>query len=305
MNSINGVVPVLITPLLNNGEIDVVSLENIVQYYNQKNVDAVWCLGTGGEDMCLSFSQRLEVANIVSNTLNKNIKLFLGCSFFSPKESMNFIHETKNLDIFAYHAMPYHQKVSLTNIEMWYRDINDSIKKLENGSSLYAYTSGNWAQRIPANLIEKLKNENIITGVKYSSSNILDIYEVLKLTENNFSVITAVVKTFLACLKLGVNATTSIEASLFYEDIKCIHEKFVNNFLSEAHENQSFLNNTLLNYPSEASKDNFLRVSEIKYLLSLKGVCKEYVTPYYRLLTKEEKVKLENYYSNYEDRIFA
>ena len=84
MKKLNGIIPVLITPLKEDKTVDEISLIKICKKYCNSNVKGLWVLGTGGEDMCLSFEDRLEVAEVVEIIL-ANLEIILGCSFFSPK----------------------------------------------------------------------------------------------------------------------------------------------------------------------------------------------------------------------------
>lgn len=289
--ALSGVIPVLLTPLDADFKVDKSSLKTLCDYYSNKGVSGLWVLGTGGEDMCLSYQERLTVAEIVSECVPNNIKKIIGCSFFSPSESRRFLRDTRDFNFHAYHAMPYHPKVSLHNILDWYKLLADNASK-----PLWGYTSGNWAQHMGPDFIEKLIKIQNIEGVKYSSSNMVDVQSVINLQNENFQVITAVVKTFYACLALGVKAATTVEASVFYDQILQIYQHFIQGNLESAKRSQDYLNNVLLKYPSSAAKDNFLRVSELKYMLSLRDICKEHVSEFYRPLTAEEKQGLQRWF---------
>ena len=219
--------------------------------------------------------------------------------FLFPKESFEFIEKTSGFKISAYHAMPYHQKVSLNQIFSWY-------EALANLSPLpfWCYTSGNWAQRMSPEFIKSLKMNNNIVGVKYSSSNIIDIQGAIELEDENFQVITAVVKSLFTCLSLGVKAATSVEANLFLNPIMEIFKSFHSGNIKEAYTKQKFLNNVLLQYPSPAAKDNFLRVAEIKYIMKLRGHCEDHLTNFYRHLNHSERNELDIFFNKYIDYIF-
>ena len=296
MSHIKGIIPVIITPLNRDLKIDKVALENLCLKYKQCSVEALWVLGTGGEDMCLSFDDRVEVTNIVSDIVGSDIKLIVGCSFFSPKESYEFIDITSDLKIDSYHAMPYHQKVSLSQLEEWYLQIANYSKL-----PLWLYTSGNWAQRMSPEFIKNMKRHPNIKGVKYSSSNIIDLQGAIELQDENFQVITAVVKSLYSCLCLGINAATTVEANLFYKNIYQIYDLYKNRLYLDALEKQKYLNSTLLNYPSPATKDNFLRIAEIKYFMSLRDDSKKYTTAYYRTVSDIEETELNNFYEKFKN----
>ena len=149
MKTFSGIVPVLITPLDTNGNVCKSSLVNLLKIFSNKNCSGLWVLGTGGEDMCLTFRQRVEVAEIIDE-FKSNMKIVVGMSFFSPKESIEFMKITKNFNFDAYHAMPYHPKVSQNQLIEWYKMLADNSEK-----NLWAYTSGNWAQRMDAKFISR------------------------------------------------------------------------------------------------------------------------------------------------------
>ncbi len=289
---LTGIVPVLITPLNRDKSVDKVALKNLCEYYeHSQKITGIWVLGTGGEDMCLTFEQRLAVAEIVSESCSDRVMKIVGCSFYSPRESSNFLDSVKGMSFDAYHAMPYHPKVSLNQIYEWYKQLAKDCDK-----PLWAYTSGNWAQHMGPEFISKVKDIPNIGGVKYSSSNIVDIQGAIELQDDDFQVITAVVKTLYSSLSLGVKAATSVEASILTPEIKEIFDLYVSGDLKEALAAQKYLNNCLLKYPSPAARDNFLRVAEIKYILSKQDMCQEYVTDYYRELNEKEKIDIDRWY---------
>ena len=65
MRQLEGVIPVLLTPFTKNGEVDEPALARLVKYLNSKNIGGFWVLGTGAEDMNLTYQQRLRVAETV------------------------------------------------------------------------------------------------------------------------------------------------------------------------------------------------------------------------------------------------
>ena len=84
MRKLKGIIPVLITPLDQYGNIDINSLKNLCEKYLNSGVDGLWVLGTGGEDMCLSFNDRVKVAEIVSEKIDNKLDIILDAVSF-PK----------------------------------------------------------------------------------------------------------------------------------------------------------------------------------------------------------------------------
>ncbi len=288
MRKLEGVIPVLLTPMTKEGEVDETSLSNLVEYLNEKKIGGFWVLGTGAEDMSLTYKQRLRVAETVSEANNGKSPIILGSSFFSMRDSMDFMKDTAHLNFDAYHVMPYHPLLSLDRIEWMYKKLADHAER-----PLWMYTSANWCRFIPPEFIENMMSYPNIAGVKFSTSNAVHTEKVIGMANDEFQVLTAVVRTFYASLCLGVKGGTTVEACPFIDPIVSLYEQFVAGDLNKALETQQKLNRLLESMPKGPGQDNFLRVAEGKYILSKKGICKEYMSGYYRELTPKEKCEID------------
>ena len=63
---LRGVIPVVQTPLHEDGSIDVEAQARLINYLVDKGVGDFWALGTGSEDINLSFEKRLTAAKAVA-----------------------------------------------------------------------------------------------------------------------------------------------------------------------------------------------------------------------------------------------
>ena len=300
MKALEGIIPVLITPLNKKLDIDILSLRKIINYINLYNPCAFWANGTGSEDMSLSFNKRITLTKKICDFNKKNIPIISGCSFHSFDETFEFLNKTKNLDISGYHYMPYNNMISYSNLNLLYKDVAKYASK-----PVWLYTSANWNKHISPSFIDNLKGIKNIAGVKYSTSNIVDMQKVQSLADNNFQVISAVVKTLYSCLSLGVKASTTVEAFTYPKLINKIRNSFIEGDLKKSYMLQKKLNILLNKIPKISAKNNFLKVAEIKYLLSKKKLCKKFVSkPYRPVENKTEKRLLDNFYKKYFDDLF-
>lgn len=288
MRKLEGVIPVLLTPLTKDGEIDEPALTRLVEYLNTKNIGGFWVLGTGAEDMNLTYKQRLRVVETVVEANAGKSPLVVGAGFFAMQDSLNFMNDTAHLDFEAYHVMPYHNLLSLDRIEWMYKALADHASK-----PVWMYTSANWARFIPPEFVEKMKGYPNIAGIKFSTSNAVHTEKVIGMADENFQVLTAVVRTFYASLCLGVKGGTTVEACPFINPIIELYEKFASGDRDGALALQRKLNRMLEQMPDEPGKDNFLRVAEGKYILGKLGICDEYMSGYYRELTDGEKKEID------------
>jgi dihydrodipicolinate synthase/N-acetylneuraminate lyase len=288
MRKLKGVIPVLLTPLDSDGNVDCIALTKLVEYLNTKSIGGFWVLGTGAEDMSLTYSQRLKIVETVVEANRGKVPLVVGAGFFSMQDTLNFLKDTDHLVFDAYHFMPYHNLLSLDRIEWLYKTIADRASK-----PIWMYTSANWARFIPPEFVQKMKGYPNIAGIKFSTSNAAHTEKVIGMQSDSFQVLTAVVKTFYANLCLGVKGGTTVEACPYINPIIEIYEKFINGDMDGSLFAQRRLNRFLEQMPIEPGKDNFLKVAEGKYILSKKGLCEEYMSGYYRELNSEEKQSID------------
>ena len=133
------------TPLLADGNFDPVGQARLINFLNKKKVNGFWGLGTGSEDMNLTFAKRKAAAETICKANAGVAPLVLGCGFFCLEDTMNFIEEIQHHEFDAYHYMPYHPLISRERIAYIYKRIVDF-------SEAAMYTSANWAQPITPNL---------------------------------------------------------------------------------------------------------------------------------------------------------
>ena len=261
-----GIVPVVDTPLTADEDIDVPGLKRLIEFLNTKNIGGLWVLGTGSEDMNLSFAKRLEAAQAACEANAGKMPLILGAGFFALEDIFNFIEETKQLEFDAYHVMPYNPKLSLDRVDWFYRHIADNCPK-----PLWMYVSGNWSRSVTPDFVANLKPHPNIAGFKFSNQDTVAVTKVAGMADDQFQVITAV----------------------------AIYELFLERKIEESLAAQHRLNAFLKALSKNTKADNFLWAADEKYILKLRGICDEYVTSYYRQINEDEKTRVRKLLEEY------
>jgi dihydrodipicolinate synthase/N-acetylneuraminate lyase len=285
---VRGIVPVVSTPLTAEEDIDVKALQRLIEFLNTKSIGGLWVLGTGSEDMNLSFAKRIKVAQAACETNGGKTPLFLGAGFFAMEDILNFIQETKGLEFDGYHVMPYNPRLSLERLAWFYRHIADHCPK-----PLWMYTSGNWSKPVTPAFVAELKPHPNIAGIKFSNRDTVALTEVASLADDEFQVITAVASQLFACLSLGSKAHTSSLSCCLPEPMIEIYELYVKGEYDASLAAQRRLNIFLGEFSKSTKKDNFLQAADEKYVLKLRGICNEYVTSYYRQVNDDEKKRIK------------
>jgi 4-hydroxy-tetrahydrodipicolinate synthase len=285
---VRGIVPVVSTPLTKDENIDTDGLRKLIKYIINKKIGGMWVLGTGSEDMNLTFQKRLQIANAACEANAGEKPLILGTGFFAMEDITNFIKETSHLEFDGYHVMPYHPLLSLERLKWFYEKIADSCPK-----PLWMYVSGNWSRPITVDFIRRLKKHPNIAGIKYSNKDAVNVTKVSALADEQFQVITAVASQLYACLCMGSMAHTSSLGSALPDQLILVYDLFKEGKMNQALHAQYRLNDILKDISTGAKEDNFLTAAEEKYILSLKGICREYTSSYYRDLNEQEKTKIK------------
>lgn len=288
MRRLKGIIPVLITPFKKDQSVDHDSLRKVTQYLLDKNPGGFWVLGTGGEDMNLTFNERVQVVQTVTETVQGKVPLLIGCGFYAKTDIKNFIKETQGLNFDAFHLIPYHTLLSIQRYEFMYKDVADYAEK-----PVWLYTSANYTKNFPPEFVEGLIDYPNIAGMKYSTSNIVHMEKAISYNNEKFQVISAVVRQFLPSLSLGVEATTTVEGCFYFDQIDKIYQAFLAGRIGDAAKHQKDLNRFLEKASTGAAKDNFLKSAEGKYVLSRLGVCQKYMSGYFREVNSEEEKQLD------------
>ncbi len=273
---IQGVIPVLSTPFTAAGEVDEPALRRLVDFLAGKELGGLWVLGTGSEDMNLSYDKRLQVARIVTDQNAGRLPLVVGTGFFALEDILRFAEEIKDLDFEYYHVMPYHTLLSFERLEWFYRHIADRLAK-----PLWMYTSANWSKPFTPEFVAALKGHPNIAGVKYSTKDAVSILKVAALQDENFQVITAVASQFAACLGMGVKGHTSSLGSAVPEAMIAVYKAFREQGQEAALKEQQRLSAFLSEWPKGGKSNNFLQAAEEKAILELRGICKRHTSSYY------------------------
>lgn len=288
IRALDGVVPVVQTPLFGDGSFDPVGQVKLINFLNKKKVNGFWGLGTGSEDMNLTFEKRKAAAETICKANAGVTPLVIGCGFFCLEDSLSFIEETQNQEFDAYHYMPYHPLISRERIAYIYKRIADFSQK-----PVFMYTSANWAQPITPKFVEEMMEYKNICGIKFSSSNTVDQLKVINLQSHDFQVITAVANQFFAALSMGSKSGTTSMAGALPEPLIELYEYFVGGDFDIARSCQIKFQNFTSMLPKKSKTDNFLTAAEEKFILSLRGICEPHTSDYYRDLDEQERLQVE------------
>lgn len=241
MKSMPGIVVPLITPLLENENIDVVHLRKLIDHVITRGVEGLFALSTTGEFASLNDNQSIEYVEIVIEENNQRCPLWVGVGDVSTRRVLGKIRAFNGLDIDAFVVTTpyYYSGLSQDDLVVHFITIADQSSK---PIILYNIPQNTHVNLDEATLVELSIHQNII-GLKDSSGNVSLVQELAaSIPETtNFKIYEGQEMLGVACLFGGAYGLVSALAN-FYPDLlvkmrtACIDKK-----IDEAYELQKIV----------------------------------------------------------------
>jgi len=294
MGLFEGVVAVVPTPLNEDESPDFEGIQKLTDFLVGQNV-GLFALGSAGEQMNLPFETRVQAARKMAEVNDGRSGLLVGAGTFGVREAVDFCDAVKDCKIDGIHVISYDTKLSDAAIEKFYLTLAESVP-----FPLWLYQNTTRSRGIVLDAVQRLKAHPNIVGCKVAGFNLRTNLGFIMLADDDFEVIGSADAQFFAKMCLGTKANTTSSASCFPEMFKDLYQKIMENGLREAGRRNQEILRFLKRIPKTAYKDNGESSAELKYFLSLRGLCQEYCAKPYRNLNDEEKRGARGVFEDYQ-----
>lgn len=167
-NNLRGIIPPLVTPLLDDNLLDLKGLENLIEHVIQGGVHGLFILGTTGEAQSLSFELRTQMIIETNRILKQRLPLLVGISDTSITDSIRLDRVAKDNGAFAVvSAPPYYYATGQDELAEFYETL---IPQLSLPIYLYNMPTHTKVSFAPETIKRIAKQEKVI-GFKDSSAN--------------------------------------------------------------------------------------------------------------------------------------
>ncbi|HSI77255.1 MAG TPA: dihydrodipicolinate synthase family protein [Lunatimonas sp.] len=165
---LRGIIPPLVTPLLDDQHLDLSSLEKLVSHLLNGGVHGLFILGTTGECTSLSYAIRKEMIANVCKLVDGRIPVLVGITDTAPEESIALTDYSKECGAAAVVAAPpYYFGLSQPELTTYFERLADRLSL-----SLFLYNMPSHTKTmIAVDTVEKLAMHPNIVGFKDSSAN--------------------------------------------------------------------------------------------------------------------------------------
>ena len=204
MFRMKGVIPPMITPFLENGDVDYEGLVTLVNFLKD-HVDGLFITGSYGSTALLQPEERKKIAEITIKTVDGKIPVIIHVGTADTRTAVELTKHAKEIGAAAVSAVgPFYYKHNADSICEFYTQIVKAAGDLPvyvyNNVSFQGYT-------MDLNLIRRLKEEAGVKGIKDATFDIMAHANYIRtLKDDTFDVASGTEAMWLQSRILGTEA---------------------------------------------------------------------------------------------------
>lgn len=288
---LQGIVPPLVTPLLDNNTLDLAGLERLTERVIQGGVHGIFILGTTGEAQSLSFSLRAEMIKQSSRLLKGRLPLLVGISDTSITDSVRLAQLAADCGADAVvSAPPYYYATGQPELAEFYEDL---IPQLPLPIYLYNMPTHTKVMFAPSTIKRIAENEKVI-GFKDSSANGGYFQSVMyeMRDKKNFSIFVGPEEMTAEVVMLGAAGGVNGGANMFPKlYVNLYNAAKANNIEEVKRLHQIVMQISATIYTQGSYGSSYLK--GLKCALSVLGICNDFLAAPFNKFGNEQRARIE------------
>jgi 4-hydroxy-tetrahydrodipicolinate synthase len=289
---LKGIIPPVITPLLDYEEFDVHGLEKLIEHLISGGVHGVFILGTNGEAPSLSYKLRKEFIKRTCELVDYRVPVMVGISDTSFAGSLEITDFSMKQGADAVVvAPPYYYPVSQCELVDYFEDL---AGRLSLPFILYNMPS-HTKVHLDISTVRKVKEMGAL-GIKDSSGDMFYMYSIIEEFKDSpdFSIFTGTELFLPETIISGGHGAVAGGANMFPDLFVSLYEASLRNDLekiAQLRQKVALLYRTIYNVGKYAS-----RITKgTKCGLSVMGICNDYMAPPFHKFDSVERKHTEEY----------
>ncbi len=293
---IKGIIPPIVTPLLENGDLDSQGLHNIIEHMLKGGVHGLFLLGTTGEGPSLEHELRKQLVSEACGFVNKRVPVLVCITDTSCRESLELARHAKQVgaDILVV-APPYYLPISQGEMQHYLEHL---APQLPLPFLLYNMPSCTKLQ-LSLETIKKGKELGAI-GIKDSSGDWSYLHSLVKEFSGNpsFSIITGTESFLPELIAKGGHGAVAGGANFFPRLFVALYEACVakdTGTILQLLKKVKLIGTSIYNVGKQESK----YIKGTKCVLSVLGLCHDQVAPPLSRFTASERKQIKSHLANF------
>jgi 4-hydroxy-tetrahydrodipicolinate synthase len=215
----------LVTPFLENGEVDFPKLKELVEFHIANKTDAIIICGTTGEASTLSHEEHLATIKACVEYADHRIKVIAGTGSNCTGTAIYLSTEAESYGVDGLLVVtPYYNKATQKGLIAHFTAIANSVKV---PIILYNVPSRTGCNILPETAVELAKNVENIVAIKEASGNISQVVKLAQLADGCIDIYSGNDDQVVPLLSLGGKGVISVTANIIPQDVHDMVYKYL------------------------------------------------------------------------------
>ena len=210
----------LITPMFDDGAIDYVALDNLIDFHIDAGTTSIVSVGTTGESATLGVKEHLKVIKHTIEYAAKRIPVIAGTGANSTSEAIELTQEAKNLGADACLLVtPYYNKPTQEGLYQHFKLIAESV----DIDQLLYNVPGRTAVDMTVETTLRLAEIKNIIGIKDATGDLSVIKQLVERCPEDFLLLTGDDATALDFILCGGHGGISVTANIVPKELQKVY----------------------------------------------------------------------------------
>lgn len=204
---LEGSIVALVTPMLDNGEIDYPTLQSLVEWHIASGTQGIVAVGTSGESATLTVDEHIEAIKRITEYADKRLPVYAGTGANSTREAITLTNAVTDFGVQgSLSVTPYYNRPTQQGLIQHFRAIADNT---DLPIILYNVPSRTGCD-MTAETTAELSVHSHIVGIKDATGNMERITQLKKLCAADFKMVSGDDGTSLEFLRRGGDGVISV-----------------------------------------------------------------------------------------------
>jgi len=210
----------LITPMFDNGLVDYISLENLIDFHIDAGTTSIVSVGTTGESATLGVKEHLKVIKHTIEYAAKRIPVIAGTGANSTSEAIELTQKAKNLGADACLLVtPYYNKPTQEGLYQHFKLIAETV----DIDQLLYNVPGRTAVDMSVDTTLRLTEIENIIGIKDATGDLSVIKQLVERCPEDFLLLTGDDATALDFILCGGHGGISVTANIVPKELQKVY----------------------------------------------------------------------------------
>jgi 4-hydroxy-tetrahydrodipicolinate synthase len=211
MNPIVGSIVALVTPMLDNGDVDYPGLRRLIDWHVAEGTDCIVVVGTTGESPTVTVEEHCEIIRVAVEHAAGRLPIMAGAGGNSTQEAIELSRYAKKVGAdCTLQVVPYYNKPSQEGLYQHFRAIAEAV---DLPVVLYN-VPGRTVADLQHDTVLRLAQIHNVIGIKEATGNIERAQWLIKQAPKDFSIYSGDDGTAVALMLLGGHGNVSVTANV-------------------------------------------------------------------------------------------